>query len=131
MRRSVVILLMTIALVSALAMPALAREKMAVGIADPDRQTIGGVNAYLAEIGADTNPARTPSFWTVWSQWGHFDGADCYPAAAYDCAFPTAFLNQLDALDISPIIWWQPHDPGSSIPTVSGLRGTRIRTRRA
>ncbi len=117
MRRSITIFAMAIVLVAGIVLPAAARDKIAVGMANPVGQKIGAVNNYLAYIGADTHPERTPSFWTLWSQWGERGGnSECYPAEAGTCAFPSGMLNQLDALDISGIIWWQPYDPEQDYP---------------
>ena len=115
MRRVFIIFTMTALLVAGLALPALARDKIALGIANPFKPGMGAVDYYREDVGLD-GPA-TPSFYTIWSQWGDRGGnANCYPAEAGTCAFPSTFLDQLDEVDISGVIWWQPYDPATAYP---------------
>lgn len=100
---------LAIALVASLVMsgPAFARSPLALGLSIPDGRDPAALDAAVARYGAP------PAIWTIWSQWGQRGGkADCYPDPAGSCAFPRAMAEQLAVRGITPIVWWEPVDPG-------------------
>jgi hypothetical protein len=66
-------------------------RQIALGVSMADNQNIDAVDAFTASVG------RAPAIWAVWSSFG--DG---------DSAFPTAFMQQLQARGIVPMVNWQP-----------------------
>ncbi len=61
-------------MVLAVALPAVARSPIALGIAKPEGTSVADLDSFIASIGADADPARTPALWTIWSQWGDNGG---------------------------------------------------------
>ncbi|CAN5590984.1 hypothetical protein BH24CHL9_BH24CHL9_07100 [soil metagenome] len=73
-------------------------RKVALGISTP----YGYQVKKLRRIG--TRIGRMPALWTIWSRWG--DKATR--------AFPAEVAGKVAKLGVTPLIWWEPANPGKS-----------------
>ena len=101
---------MTLALL-ALAAPVAARDRMALGIANPEgggpalADVQNAVYAHKAQIG------KFPKMWSLWSKWGDRGGSANCVTGKGSCKFPKEAVIWLQSKGITPVVWWVPVDP--------------------
>ena len=112
MRRSLVLvpLFMAMAML-ATAVPAAARNPIAIGIANPDGSgSLSALETHIAQ-----NAGMQPRLWALWSDWGSRGGSQTCQPGLGNCAFPTDSVLQLQSRGITPVIWWQPINPANPL----------------
>jgi len=103
-RTSTLIAMLVVMAVLLTTAPVAARSKIALGASNPDGQNMAAVEMYKTRYG------RYPAMWSLWVTWG-LRGNDKTCDAGEPCAFPTAMVDQLMDVGITPVIWWQYNDP--------------------
>lgn len=98
-----------------LALPAAAREPMALGVSIPDgtpntAQIENAVDAFIA-----SNDGIKPAIYSVWSQWGSRGGQTDCTAGQGSCYFPADTLQMLHDKDIQGMVWWEPINPSKPL----------------
>lgn len=73
------------------------KRKVALGMATWDGRNIGQLDTLTAAMGG-----RRPAIWAIWSQWG----------SERTRGFPQQAANALAARGVTPMIWWEPVEPG-------------------
>jgi hypothetical protein len=94
-----------------LAVPAAARDQMAVGVSIPDgTPNTADIESELDKF-VSLNDGIEPAIYSVWSQWGHRGGESACTEAKGSCYFPSDTLQMLHDRGIQGMVWWEPIDP--------------------
>ncbi|MFV2063624.1 MAG: glycosyl hydrolase, partial [Chloroflexota bacterium] len=97
---------LSLLLVLTTAMPAAAREPMALGVSVPNGRDMQVLDDFTADIGGNQ-----PALWSIWSQWGSRGGqSSCVPGKG-TCYFPHTALDGLADRGVMGVVWWEPIDP--------------------
>ena len=95
-----------LAIASIAAAPVAARPPIALGLSNAASTDMAAVDAVTASMGV------APATWTLWSSWGDRGGQAACSEGVGSCAFPRAAADGLRERGVTPLVYWQPTDPG-------------------
>ena len=108
MRRSFALAaMMALVLMATAAAPTAARPPIALGVSNAASTDMAALDAFAASVGV------RPATWTLWSTWGDRGGRRRCVDGFGTCAFPSALADGLRERGITPLIYWQPTNPGN------------------